>query len=251
MSHELRTPLNSLLILSNLLSQNAEGNLSAKQVEFARTIHSSGSDLLTLINEILDLAKIESGTMEVDIRRVPFADLRDYVERNFRQVAEDRGLAFDIELDAGLPESIATDPQRLQQVLRNLLSNAFKFTERGRCDPEDRPSVSRAGEPALDVLNRADAVIAFAVTDTGIGIPAEKHKIIFEAFQQADGTTSRKYGGHGPGSLDQPGDRRAAGRRDPVDQQPGPGQHVHALPAADLHARRRRWQRRPRGAPGP
>src|SRR5206468_27558 len=129
MSHELRTPLNSLLILSKLLSQNPEGNLTPQQTEYAATIHSAGSDLLALINEILDLAKIESGTMEVDVRSLPFASLKDYVERNFRPVAESKSLEFAVELAPDLPAAISTDPQRLQQVIRNLLSNAFKFTD--------------------------------------------------------------------------------------------------------------------------
>jgi PAS domain S-box-containing protein len=198
MSHELRTPLNSLLILSKLLSQNAENNLTEKQVEFAKTIFSSGSDLLDLISEILDLSKIESGTMDVDVTAVPFVDLQEYVQRTFNQIAVDKGLDFDVQVGGTLPRTIQTDPKRLQQVLKNLLSNALKFTAVGKVDlaidvatdgwsPDNRP------------LSRAGRVIAFRVTDTGIGIPAEKHRIIFEAFQQADGTTSRKYGGTGLG----------------------------------------------------
>jgi CheY-like chemotaxis protein len=198
MSHELRTPLNSLLILSKLLSQNPEGNLTPQQTEYAGTIHSAGSDLLALINEILDLAKIESGTMEVDVRSLPFANLKDYVERNFRPLAEDKGMEFAVQLAPDLPPAISTDPQRLQQVVRNLLSNAFKFTEAGSVGL--RIGLARHGwSHANEALNRADTVIAFSVTDTGIGIPPDKHKVIFEAFQQADGTTSRKYGGTGLG----------------------------------------------------
>jgi HAMP domain-containing protein/CheY-like chemotaxis protein/GAF domain-containing protein len=198
MSHELRTPLNSLLILSKLLSQNPEGNLTSQQVDYAGTIYSAGSDLLALINEILDLAKIESGTMEVDVRNVPFAGLKEYVERNFGPVALQKGLKFDVELAPELPPSIFTDPQRLQQVIRNLLSNAFKFTEEGSVSL--RASVARDGwSPDNNLLNHAEAVIAFTIADTGIGIPADKHRVIFEAFQQADGTTSRKYGGTGLG----------------------------------------------------
>jgi CheY-like chemotaxis protein len=198
MSHELRTPLNSLLILSKLLSQNADGNLTDKQVEFARTIHSSGSDLLELINEILDLSKIESGMMDVDARPVLFDELQGYVERTFREIAVAKGLDFSVSIGEGLPSSIETDAKRLQQVIKNLLSNALKFTDHG--------SVSLTIEPATEgwsadqqTLNNAPGVIAFRVADTGIGIPAEKHRIIFEAFQQADGTTSRKYGGTGLG----------------------------------------------------
>src|SRR5687768_7535269 len=198
MSHELRTPLNSLLILSQILSENSEGNLTTKQVGFAQTIHSSGSDLLDLINDILDLSKIESGTMAVDITTVPFNEVRKFVESTFRQVADLKGLQFEVGLDLALPPAIQTDTKRLQQVLKNLLSNAFKFTERGGVSLQAR--VATGGwNPEQEMLNAANTVIAFSVTDTGIGIPREKHGVIFEAFQQGDGTTSRKYGGTGLG----------------------------------------------------
>jgi len=198
MSHELRTPLNSLLILSDQLSRNPDGNLTGKQTEFAKTIHASGKDLLNLINDILDLSKIESGTVVVDVGELRFPDLVDYVERTFRHVAEIKAFDFEIEIGPGIPRSIFTDSKRLQQVIKNLLSNAFKFTERGRVSL--RVDVAAAGwGPETETLNRARSVIAFSVTDTGIGIPAEKQQIIFEAFQQADGSTSRKYGGTGLG----------------------------------------------------
>jgi CheY-like chemotaxis protein/signal transduction histidine kinase/HAMP domain-containing protein len=198
MSHELRTPLNSLLILSQLLSENADGNLTAKQVGFAQTIHSSGSDLLDLINDILDLSKIESGTMAVDITTVPFVEVRKFVESTFRQVADLKGLQFEVDLDPALPPAIQTDTKRLQQVLKNLLSNAFKFTERGSV--QMRAAVATSGwNPEQEILNGANTVIAFSVTDSGIGIPKEKHAVIFEAFQQGDTGTSRKYGGTGLG----------------------------------------------------
>jgi signal transduction histidine kinase/HAMP domain-containing protein len=196
MSHELRTPLNSLLILAKLLGENAEGHLTAREVEFAETIHAAGSDLLALINDILDLSKIESGTIQVELGECELAALKDYVEHGFRQVAEDKGLRLEVSLADGAPESFATDVRRLRQVLRNLLSNAFKFTERG----EVALSIARATEGWTDeALSREEAVVAFAVRDTGIGIAPEKQKIIFEAFRQADGTTARKYGGTGLG----------------------------------------------------
>ncbi|MGI0487360.1 HAMP domain-containing protein [Pantanalinema rosaneae CENA516] len=198
MSHELRTPLNSLLILARLLSENNEGNLTLRQVEHARTIHSAGNDLLELINDILDLAKIESGTMSVEIDQTLFTDLRNYMERTFRQVAQDKKLDFTVQFDERLPRSIYTDSKRLQQVLKNLLANAFKFTEQGQVSLN--VSVATTGwSPNHEVLNRVDTVIAFAVNDTGIGIAPDKQQVIFEAFQQADGTTSRKYGGTGLG----------------------------------------------------
>lgn len=197
MSHELRTPLNSLLILARLLSDNSGGNLSDKQVEYSRTIYSAGTDLLELINDILDLAKIESGTLSVDISRINLRDLQSSLEQTFRQVAQNKGLSFAIELDDNLPDVISNDPKRLQQVLKNLLSNALKFTEQGGVNLQ----ISMVAEAAqLDGKGQSSSpIIAFAVSDTGIGIPVEKQKIIFEAFQQADGTTSRKFGGTGLG----------------------------------------------------
>ncbi len=198
MSHELRTPLNSLLILAKLLGDNNEGNLSDKQIEFARSIHEAGSDLLVLINDILDLSKIESGMMTLDVSELLFTELRDYVERTFRQVAQQKRIDFNMHFADGLPDAIQTDSKRLQQVLKNLLSNAFKFTESGLVVLRVEPVV-RGWSPKHPVLSRARRVLAFSVTDTGIGIRPDKLKIIFEAFQQADMTTSRKYGGTGLG----------------------------------------------------
>jgi CheY-like chemotaxis protein/HAMP domain-containing protein/signal transduction histidine kinase len=198
MSHELRTPLNSLLILSRMLAENADKNLSAKQVEHAETIHASGSDLLELINDILDLSKIESGTVNVDVEEVELADVRAFVERTFRQVAVTRNLAFDIEQLPELPAAIRTDARRLQQVLKNLLSNAFKFTEQGGVTLRIALA-SQGWTSSNQTLNEAQAVVAFAIRDTGVGIHPDKHRVIFEAFQQADGSTSRKYGGTGLG----------------------------------------------------
>ncbi|MDB5623126.1 MAG: putative sensory histidine kinase, partial [Devosia sp.] len=195
MSHELRTPLNSLLILSKLLASNQQGNLNDKQVEFARTINAAGTDLLNLINDILDLSKIESGTVSIDLGDVKLIQLRQHMERTFRQLANDKGLAFTIEIDPSLPETMRTDEKRLQQVVLNLLSNAFKFTARGEVKLRfglEETAPSHRGRPAPRMLS-------VAVTDTGIGIPEDKQKLIFEAFQQADGTTSRKYGGTGLG----------------------------------------------------
>jgi signal transduction histidine kinase/CheY-like chemotaxis protein/HAMP domain-containing protein len=198
MSHELRTPLNSLLILSDQLSKNADGNLTKRQTEFAKTIHSSGNDLLMLINDILDLAKIESGTVVVDIGEVRLDDLHTYVERTFRHVAEAKNVDFLINLSKDLPKSIFTDAKRLQQVLKNLLSNAFKFTNYGEVTLT--VELVKSGWSAdNEDLNRADSVLSMSVSDTGIGIPSDKQQIIFEAFQQADGSTSRKYGGTGLG----------------------------------------------------
>jgi HAMP domain-containing protein/CheY-like chemotaxis protein/GAF domain-containing protein len=198
MSHELRTPLNSMLILSRQLAQNNEDNLTPKQVQFAETIHSSGADLLSLINDILDLSKIESGMMAIDIGDVQFGDVVGQLERSFSQVAQDKKLEFVVERDLNLGASMRTDDKRLQQVLKNLLSNAFKFTEQGQVTLRIEPA-RQHGRFNQESLNRAEEVIAFSVIDTGIGIAPDKQRIIFEAFQQADGTTSRKYGGTGLG----------------------------------------------------
>jgi len=199
MSHELRTPLNSLLILSDHLSRNSDGNLSSKQVDYSKTIHASGNDLLSLINDILDLSKIESGTVTVEASELPFADLREYIDRTFAHVAESRGLDFMVSLSEKLPKSLYTDTKRLQQVIKNLLSNAFKFTETGRVRIHIEPVESGWNE-STEALNHAiGGVLSFSVTDTGIGILPDKQQIIFEAFQQADGSTSRKYGGTGLG----------------------------------------------------
>jgi signal transduction histidine kinase/CheY-like chemotaxis protein/HAMP domain-containing protein len=198
MSHELRTPLNSMLILSRLLGDNEDGSLTDRQVEFAQTIHSAGNDLLSLINDILDLSKVEAGRMEVDIAPVALSDIYEDAERAFRQIAEHKHLEFSVEIDSTLPPSILTDEQRLNQILKNLLSNAFKFTHEGGV------TLSIGSPPPgstlrTEALQSAERVIAFAVTDTGVGIPDDKLAAIFEAFQQADGTTSRKYGGTGLG----------------------------------------------------
>ncbi|HVT99426.1 MAG TPA: HAMP domain-containing protein [Acidobacteriaceae bacterium] len=198
MSHELRTPLNSILVLGQQLAENPDGNLTGRQVEFARTIHGAGTDLLNLISDILDLSKIESGTVSVDPEELFFGSLLEAVSRPFRHEAENRKLFFEVKSDPKLGRSLVTDPRRLQQVLKNLLSNAFKFTERGGV----RLTVSSAlsgWSPDHPILSGAGAVVAFEVSDTGIGIPAEKQRIIFEAFQQADAGTSRKYGGTGLG----------------------------------------------------
>src|SRR5687767_2050619 len=198
MSHELRTPLNSMLILSRQLSENMDGNLSTKQVQFAETIYSSGSDLLSLINDILDLSKIESGMMGIEVSEVVVDDVIGQLERSFHQLAQDKNLEFVVERSDALDPVLRTDDKRLQQILMNLLSNAFKFTEEGKVTLRVGPA---PGDESyyLESLNRAGEVIAFSVNDTGIGIPTEKQRIIFEAFQQADGTTSRKYGGTGLG----------------------------------------------------
>jgi HAMP domain-containing protein/signal transduction histidine kinase/DNA-binding response OmpR family regulator len=198
MSHELRTPLNSLLILSDQLSKNPDGNLTPRQTEFSKTIHSSGNDLLMLINDILDLSKIESGTVVLDIGELRFTDLLNYVERTFRHVAESKNVDFALELDPQLPKTLFTDSKRLQQVIKNLLSNAFKFTHQGQVSLRVAPAVS-GWTPGNESLDRASSVVAFSASDTGIGISPEKQQIIFEAFQQADGSTSRKYGGTGLG----------------------------------------------------
>src|SRR4051794_33156590 len=198
MSHELRTPLNSILILGQQLGDNPEGNLSPKQVEFARTIHGAGTDLLNLISDILDLSKIESGTVTVDAEEIAFANLLDMVARPFRHEAETRQLAFEVNFDANLGRTITTDSKRLQQVLKNLLSNAFKFTAQGGVRLTVS-SVQSGWSKEHPVLRQAPTVVAFEVSDTGIGIPSEKQKVIFEAFMQADASTSRKYGGTGLG----------------------------------------------------
>ncbi|MGW0927781.1 HAMP domain-containing protein [Streptomyces sp. NPDC002644] len=206
MSHELRTPLNSLLILAKLLADNADGNLSPKQVEFAETIHGAGSDLLQLINDILDLSKVEAGKMDVSPTRIALVQLVDYVEATFRPLTAEKGLDFSVRVSPELPATLHTDEQRLLQVLRNLLSNAVKFTDSGAVElvirqaGADVPSAIREQLLESGALSGPNAeMIAFSVTDTGIGIAASKMRVIFEAFKQADGTTSRKYGGTGLG----------------------------------------------------
>ena len=222
MSHELRTPLNSLLILAKLLSENKERTLSPKQVEYSRTIHASGTDLLNLINDILDLSKVEAGKMEVNVAEVPIADVTTFVDRTFRPVAEQKQLKFEVEVRPETPPALFTDGQRLQQILKNLLSNAFKFTERGtvkmtlRRADKDRKFASRS-------LDQAVEVIAFEVSDTGIGIAKDKQQLIFEAFQQADGTTNRKYGGTGLGLSISREIARLLGGEIKVESTPGAG----------------------------
>lgn len=198
MSHELRTPLNSLQILANELIANRDGNLSEKQIQFAKTINSCGDDLIQLINDILDLSKIESGYISVDYNPISFEDISRFVESTFNPISEAKHLRFKISMDDALPELIETDSQRLNQILKNLLSNSFKFTEKG----EVQLNIYKANnnwKTTNASLDNAEAVVAFEISDTGIGISKEKQNIIFEAFQQAEGSTSRKYGGTGLG----------------------------------------------------
>ncbi len=196
MSHELRTPLNSLLILAQLLSTNKKGNLSDDQVEYAQTIHSAGTDLLKLINEILDLSKVEAGKMEAQIDEVSLANLVTVLEHKFRHVAENKGLDFHIQLEENMPAVLHTDDQRLKQIINNLLSNAFKFTAEGEIRVTMRRPLSNEEVSSIKCL---DAAIAISVADTGLGIPADKQEVVFKAFQQADGSTNRRFGGTGLG----------------------------------------------------
>jgi signal transduction histidine kinase len=198
MSHELRTPLNSLLILAQQLYENHDGNLNDKQISYAKTIHSCGDDLIQLINDILDLSKIESGYISTDFVNLPFHDITNFVEATFKHISENKSLKFSIDLDTTLPQSLETDAQRLNQILKNLLSNAFKFTEKGEVKLRIYES-KRTWKQSNSNLDAAKQVVAFEIKDTGIGISRDKQNIIFEAFQQAEGSTSRKYGGTGLG----------------------------------------------------
>ena len=222
MSHELRTPLNSLLILAQQLYENHEGNLSEKQVRYAKTIHSCGDDLIQLINDILDLSKIESGYISTDFINVRFSEITSFVETTFKHISESKNLRFTIEMERGVPESLETDVQRLNQILKNLLSNAFKFTERG----EVKLRIYEAAhnwKGYISNLERATKVVAFEIRDTGIGISKDKQNIIFEAFQQAEGSTSRKYGGTGLGLSISRGLADLLGGTIELDSEPGRG----------------------------
>jgi len=242
MSHELRTPLNSMLILSKMLASNPDATLTDKQVEFADTIHSSGTDLLALINEILDLSKIESGTMDVEVGEVMFSELRDDIERNFGQIATDKGLQLIVNVEAESQARMQTDVKRLRQVLKNLLSNAFKFTHEGEVSLNI--GIARTGW-SIDnhSLNTANRVVEFRVRDTGIGIAEDKQQLIFEAFQQEDGTTSRKYGGTGLGLSISREIARLLGGEITLESRPGEGStFTFYLPESydqELHSVRR------------
>jgi len=224
MSHELRTPLNSLLILARLLADNVGKNLNEKQVRFAQTIYASGMDLLALINDLLDLAKIEAGAMTaLHVAPTPFAQIREELERTFREVAREKKLDFAITIGAGLPENVRTDATRLKQILKNLLANAFKFT--------------REGAVELRIDPRGPDLVAFAVKDTGIGIASDKQDVIFEAFQQADGSTSRQYGGTGLGLSISRELARLLGGRLELHSEPGKGStFTLLLPLSDVRA---------------
>jgi len=222
MSHELRTPLNSLLILAQQLYENAEGNLNDKQVRYAKTIHSCGDDLIQLINDILDLSKIESGFITANISPVSFSEIAAFAETTFKPISEARHVRFMIETDAQLPDVMETDLQRLNQILKNLLSNSFKFTEKGEVKLKIYDAVKK-WKPGNSILDNAKKVVGFAICDTGIGIPQEKQNIIFEAFQQAEGSTSRKYGGTGLGLSISRGLAELLGGTIELESEPGKG----------------------------
>ena len=242
MSHELRTPLNSILVLGQQLAENADETVLPKHVEFGKTIHAAGTDLLNLISDILDLSKIESGTVTVECEEVAFSHVRETLERGFRHEAEAKGLTFSVEADPDL-STITTDSKRSLQILKNLVSNAFKFTEQGSVRVRVTPA-SKGWTPDHPILSQAESVIAFAVTDTGIGIPPEKHRIIFEAFQQADAGTSRRYGGTGLGLAISRELAHLLGGEIRLTQRARRGQHVHAVSAARIHGRRIEQDRR-------
>src|SRR3712207_6800475 len=222
MSHELRTPLNSLLILAQQLFENHEGNLTEKQVRYAKTIHSCCDDLIQLINDILDLSKIESGYISTDFINVRFHEISNFVETSFKHISESKNLRFNIEMDQSLPDKLETDVQRLNQILKNLLSNAFKFTEKGgvRLRIYEAKRSWRQSNPSLD---NAEKVVAFQIQDSGIGISKDKQNIIFEAFQQAEGSTSRKYGGTGLGLSISRGLADLLGGSIELESEPGKG----------------------------
>jgi signal transduction histidine kinase/DNA-binding response OmpR family regulator/HAMP domain-containing protein len=237
MSHELRTPLNSLLILAKLLADNDDGTLSSREVDYAKTILGSGTDLLTLINEVLDLSKVEAGKIEIHRGDVSLAGVCDYLEGTFRPIAAQKNLNLDITLEQDAPASIVTDSLRLQQILRNLIGNAFKFTDHGGVAV--RVGIAKKGASyEASTLSSAPFAIAFSVTDTGIGIPSEKQRLIFEAFQQADGTTSRKYGGTGLGLSISRELARLLGGEIHVQSAPGEGStfSLHLPPVAPEEA---------------
>jgi signal transduction histidine kinase/ActR/RegA family two-component response regulator len=220
MSHELRTPLNSLLVLAKLLSENQDGNLTGQQVDFARTIYAAGSDLLQLINDILDLSKVEAGKMDVNPAELQLPALVGYVDATFRPMAEDKGLGFSVEVRPGTPDPLYVDEQRLEQIVRNLLSNAVKFTTAG----DVRLTIGRADEVEVGgALGQASEIVAFAVSDTGVGIAKDKLDTIFDAFSQADGTTSRRYGGTGLGLSISRDIARLLGGEIRVSSRPGQG----------------------------
>ena len=223
MSHELRTPLNSLLILAQQLYENAEGNLSDKQIRYAKTIHSCGDDLIQLINDILDLSKIESGFISANISPVRFGEIASFVETTFKPISEARHLRFTIDTDPKLPQAMETDLQRLNQILKNLLSNAFKFTEKGDVKLRIYEAEKNWKQGNSMQLDSSKRVVAFSISDTGIGIPQEKQNIIFEAFQQAEGSTSRKYGGTGLGLSISRGLAELLGGTIELDSVPGRG----------------------------
>ncbi len=236
MSHELRTPLNSLLILARMLTDNKDKNLSEKQVEYAKTIHSAGTDLLNLINEVLDLSKVEAGKIEVYAASVDVSDVLRYVDQNFRPMAQQKGLELALDADPDVPPSLKTDGQRLQQILRNLLGNAFKFTDQGSVKVKVHLPPPRMQYSSRTLASAPEKVVAFSVSDTGIGIARDKQQLIFEAFQQADGTTSRKYGGTGLGLSISRELARLLGGEVHVESEPGKGSTFTLYIPASLEA---------------
>jgi HAMP domain-containing protein/signal transduction histidine kinase/CheY-like chemotaxis protein len=236
MSHELRTPLNSLLILAQQLYENVEGNLTEKQIRYAKTIHSCGDDLIQLINDILDLSKIESGFISANISPVSLAEITGFVETTFKPISEARNLRFKIEIDPVLPINIETDIQRLNQILKNLLSNAFKFTEKGEVALKIFQTNKTWWRVSNINIDNSEKVVAFSISDTGIGIPQEKQQIIFEAFQQAEGSTSRKYGGTGLGLSISRGLAELLGGTIELESSPGRGSTFTLYLPLESHA---------------